>query len=387
LKHRLLSGRYFLLALIALAIIWVLAMRAVKTHRPTEVVTAPVAIGDIEDSVVATGTVQPFKLVSVGAQASGRIVALHVTLGDHVIKGQLIAETDPSTQRNALEIAEATLEQERAQRTSRAIALKQADLAFKRATTTYTQDASSRADYEAAEATYEGTKSDVAALDAQIRQATVQVDTARVTLGYTKVIAPMDGTVVAIVAPEGQTVNAVQAAPTIVKLANLDIMTVKVQISEADVTRVHPGQKVCFTILSAPDRRYEGKLRAVEPAPESIATDTSTSGAGGTSGMSSSSAVYYNGLFDVPNVDGALRTSMTAQVNIILAEAKKALTIPTAALISGPTGTQEATVQVVGRRGRVESRRVRVGINNHVIAQVLSGLAASDRVILGDAPK
>jgi membrane fusion protein, macrolide-specific efflux system len=379
--------RYALLALIALAIIGLLVLRAVRNHHPPEVATASAVISDIEDTVVATGTIQPLKLVSVGAQASGRILALHVALGDHVAKGQLIAEIDPSTQRNALQIAEATLEQERAQRASRAIALKQADLAFKRATTTYTQDASSQADYETAEATYEGTKSDVAALDAQIRQATLQVDTARVTLAYTKVIAPMDGTVVAIVAPEGQTVNAVQAAPTIVKLANLDTMTVKAQISEADVTRVHPGQKVYFTILGAPERRYEATLRAVEPAPESIATDTSTSGAASASGTSPSSAVYYNGLFDVPNPDGALRTSMTAQVNIILAEAKNTLTIPTAALIPAPAGTQEATVEVIDPKSRVESRRVRIGINNHITAQVLAGLAAGDRVILGDTPK
>jgi macrolide-specific efflux system membrane fusion protein len=350
-----------------------------------EPLTVVARIEHIEEAVLASGTIQPFKLVSVGAQASGRILALHVALGDQVAKGQIIAEIDPSTERNALEIAAATLEQERAQRASRAIALKAAELAFKRATTTYSQEASSQADYEAAEAAYEGASADVAALDAQIRQATVQVDTARVTLGYTKVIAPMAGTVVAIVAPEGQTVNAVQAAPTIVKLADLATMTVKAQVSEADVTRVHPGQKVYFTILGRPDHRYEATLRAVEPAPESMAAETSPAGGGAYAGGSApSAAVYYNGLFDIANPHGELRPSMTAQVNIVLQEANNALLIPTGALgETRPDGRR--VVRLVDAAGHIQSRLVSVGINNRVMAQVVKGLASGERVILGDS--
>jgi membrane fusion protein, macrolide-specific efflux system len=355
------------------------AFRKAEAQRSA---TAVAQIADIEDTVVATGTIQPFKMVSVGAQASGQIVALHVSLGEEVKKGQLIAEIDPSTERNALRIAEATLEQERAQRASRAVALRQAQLAFKRAATTYQQEASSQADYETAEATYEGSRADVAALDAQIRQAIVQVDTARVTLAYTKVVAPMDGTVVAIVAPEGQTVNAVQAAPTIVKLANLTVMTVKVQISEADVTRVHPSQKVYFTILGNPAHRYETKLRAVEPAPESTAADTTASSV--SSSSASNSAVYYNGLFDIKNQSKELRISMTAQVNIIVAEAKHTLTIPSAALESVPKKGW-IVVTISSPRGVQTQRRVQVGIDNHISTQILSGLAAGDRVLLKEA--
>jgi macrolide-specific efflux system membrane fusion protein len=360
--------------------LWHYVFPKAQTLKP---ITAVAEIADVEDTVLATGIVQPFKLVSVGAQASGRVVALHVALGDHVTKGELIAEIDPSTERNALDIAEANLEQQRAQRASRVAALKQARLAFRRAMTTYKHDASSEADYEMAEASYEGTMADVAALDAQIRQATLLVATARVTLAYTKVVAPMEGTVVAIVVPEGQTVNAVQASPTIIKLANLDIVTVKAQISEADVTRVRAGQKLYFTVLGAPDVRYEATLRAIEPAPESIATDAAMSGASGNSGATSSSAVYYNGIFDVPNSDGEFRTSMTAQVTIILAEARRALTIPAAAIIRGDGGNQDKTVvNLVGPEGRIELRAVRVGISDHVKVQVLSGLAAGDRIVV-----
>ena len=370
-------------AVLAFLALWEAKRSFFSAADPPRLLTAPVSVADVEQTVLASGTIQPFKLVSVGAQASGRIVSMHVVLGDHVEKDQLIAEIDPSTQRNALQNAEAILAQGRAQRASRAVALKQAGLAFKRAKGTYSLEASSQADYEAAEAAYEGAKADVTALDAQIRAATVAVDLARVTLGYTKVVAPMAGTVVAIVAPEGQTVNAVQAAPTIVKLADLETMTVKAQISEADVPHVHPGQRVYFTILGDPAHRYYAKLRAIEPAPESMGVDTATASAA-TTKDTTSTAIYYNGLFDIPNTNHVLQPAMTAQVNIVLGQARAALSIPASALgETDPDGRRRVRV-VYGKHG-VESRWVKVGLNNSAIVQVLEGLKSGDTVVLGDS--
>jgi macrolide-specific efflux system membrane fusion protein len=347
--------------------------------------TATVRVSDLEQVVLATGMIQPQKMVSVGAQASGRVVALHVNLGDHIIKGQLIAEIEPSTERNALKIAQATLQQERAQRASRAVALKQAERNFRRAQATYSLEASSQADYESAEATFEALQAELTALDSQIKQASLQVDTARVTLGYTNVIAPMDGTVVAIMCEEGQTLNAVLTAPAIVKLANLDVMTVKAQISEADVTRVHPGQRVYFTILGAPEHRFYSVMRSVEPAPESIGWES-----GPTHGVSSSSAanaaIYYNGLFEISNPNHELRPSMTAQVSIVIEGAKSVLTIPSSALMS-PNRDGSFRIETVDAQGKAQSRRITVGINNNVSAQIVSGLKVGDVVVIaGEAP-
>jgi membrane fusion protein, macrolide-specific efflux system len=355
---------------------------AVETPR---LLTAPVEVSDVEQTVLATGIIQPFKLVSVGAQASGRIIAMHVALGDPVRKGELIAEIDPSTQRNALLNAEAVLLQYRAQRASRAAALKQAELVFKRATATYEQRLTSRADYDAAEAASEGAKADVVALDAQIRAASIAVELARVTLGYTRVIAPMDGTVVAIVAPEGQTVNAVQAAPTIVKLADLETMTVKAQISEADVPHVHSGQSLYFTILADPAHRYYATLRAVEPAPESIAVDTAAAPATGSAGSSAQgTAIYYNGIFDIPNPNHELQPSMTAQVNIVLGEVKDALSIPASALgETAPDGRR--LVRILEGKNGVRPRWIKTGLNNTAVVQVLDGLKPGETVVLGDS--
>ncbi len=369
-------------ALLAVLLLWGIKHWAFA-GPPLKVLTVPVRIGDVEQTVLASGVIQPRKLVSIGAQASGRIIAMHVSLGDQVRKGQLIAEIDPQPQQNALNTAEAALAQFRAQRASRLTVLKLAQLTFKRAAVTYAQEASSQADYETAEATYKGAQADIQALDAQIKQAAIAVDTARVTLGYAKVVAPMDGTVVAIVAPEGQTVNAVQAAPTIVKLADLETMTVKAQISEADVTRVHPGQKVYFTILGAPEHRYYTHLRAVEPAPESLATDSSGAGAGiASSNNTQNSAIYYNALFDIANSDHALRPSMTAQVSVVLNEAKHVATVPSSTLGQArPDGRRLLRVQ--NPQGAVEDRWVRVGIDDNSIAQVLDGVGPGERIVLG----
>ncbi|OJU14245.1 MAG: hypothetical protein BGN86_11005 [Caulobacterales bacterium 68-7] len=243
-------------------------------------------------------------------------------------------------------------------------------------------DATSRADFEAATATAKAAHANLAALTAQIAQASVQVQTAQVNLGYTRIVAPIDGTVVAIVTKQGQTVNANQAAPTIVKIGALQTMTVKAEISEADVIKVSPGQDVYFTILGDPGKRYYAKLRTVEPAPESIETsDTNTS-----SSTTTATAVYYNGLFEVPNTDGRLRTSMTAQVYVVLGQAKNALTIPASAL--GPKGKDGGyVVRVMVGKDQIEPRRVKIGINNNVTAQVLSGLSEGDKVVTGDAPK
>lgn len=409
-------------------------------------VTATVAVADIEDTVIATGELEASNLVSVGAQVSGRVVALKVAVGDVVKAGQLIAEIDSLPQQNTLRNAEAALQTSQAQRLAKLASLRQAELTFKRQQDMLAEEATSRAEFEAAEAALATTRADIAALDAQLAQGKIQVDTARLNLGYTKITAPIDGTIVAVVTKEGQTVNANQSAPTIVKLAQLDTLTVKAQISEADVPKVKAGQKVWFTILGEPERRYYADLRAVEPAPESIASESTSS----SSSSSTSTAIYYNGLFDVPNPEGRLRIAMTAQVNIVLAEAKDALTVPSAALgaaqrddapsprgkavpgapsdaspATGPRPRAASTgasanaatpgasegpqrprrgdgssprrsqdgagggglrsVRVLKDDGSVETRNVRVGINNNVTAQILEGLAEGERVITGTA--
>ena len=344
--------------------------------KPPAFVTATATLGDLEQSVLATGTLQAFKQVSVGAQASGQIKTLAVALGDTVKKGQLIAEIDALKQQNELRNTQAALQSAEALLGSRRALLRQAELNFERQKELLAADAISRQAFEQAEATLGTSRADIKTSEAQIAQARIAADTAKLNVGYTRILAPMDGVVVAIVTQQGQTVNANQSAPTIIKLALLDTITVKAQISEADVVRVKPGQKAYFTILGAPDKRYYTTLRSVEPAPESIATETQSS---------SNTAIYYNGLLDVPNPEGRLRISMTAQVYIVQSEAKGVITIPSAAIEqAGRRGP--ASVRVVGADGKPEKRPVKVGINNNVNAQILEGLAEGEKVVLSEAP-
>lgn len=345
------------------------------------VLTAEITRGNLEQTVEATGTLEPKDLISVGAQVSGRLETLNVELGQTVRKGQLIAQIDAQTQTNSLKTAQAELANTQAQRASRQAALARAQLAFRRQQAMAPGEATSQADYETAEAELKAAQADIRAIDTQITQAQVNVSTAQLNLGYTQVSAPMDGVVVAIVTKQGQTVNANQSAPTIVILAQLDVMTVKAEISEADVIRVKPGLPVYFTILGDADRRYSASLRQVEPAPESIVNEVSSS----TSTTSSSStAIYYNALFEVPNEEGTLRALMTAQVTIVLAERKNVLLIPSAALgTKGKDGSY--SVQVVDAGGKISARKIKVGLNNNVSAEVLSGVKQGEKVVVGEA--
>lgn len=376
-----------LVAVAAGLVVMALIVKAVwfSPPAPPQVTSAAVERGDLEVSVLATGTINAYKLVSVGARATGEVKRLAVALGDKVKEGQLIAEIDALTQQNALRDAQASLRSAEALLGARQATLVQAELAAKRQRELAAGDAGARADLEAAEATLNTARADVESQRAMVAQARINVDTAQLNLGYARVLAPMDGTVVAIVTEQGQTVNAAQTAPTIIKLARLDTMTIKARISEADVPRVKPGMPVHFSLLGEPDRRIQATLRAVEPGDTTLAdSSATTSTSSSTSGTTN--AIYYNGIFDVPNPDGTLRINMTAQATIVLAQAKAALTIPVAALGAREgSGGDRHKVRVLGADGRIEDRVVRVGLNNRVRAQVLDGLKEGERVVTAEA--
>ncbi|WP_182289122.1 efflux RND transporter periplasmic adaptor subunit [Vibrio spartinae] len=337
--------------------------------------TQTVKKGHIENNVLANGMLQASKLVSVGAQASGQIVTLPVKLGEQVKKGQLIAQIDSLTQQNSLKESLASLTSLKAQYRAKQAQIRQARLAYNRQKAMLADNASSKADYELAESNLAVYQAELDQLSAGIEQAEINVDSAKVDLGYTTISAPMDGTVVYTAVEVGQTVNANQTTPTIVELANLNQMTVKAEISEADVIHVHAGQPVYFTILGQPSHRYHATLRAIEPGPTVMDGDDSD--------MTSndSEAIYYNGLFDIDNPDGVLRIGMTAQVTIVLNQSDDALMIPSQILRPSDNDPNGYQVPVLVK-GQVEFRDVTIGINNKVRAEVLSGLNEGDQVIL-----
>ncbi len=337
--------------------------------------TTAVTRGDIEIDVLATGTLNAQTVVNVGAEVSGRIDALHVELGQTVSKGDLIAEIDPLDKENALKIANAALANNQAQRRSQEATTHQAELSARRAEQLRTQNLISDADYETAQVTYEKAKAQIEIIDAQITSAKLNVDNAKLNLSRTRITAPMDGTVVGLPVEVGQTINASASSPTIVKLADLSTMIVKAGISEADVPSVKPGQRAYFTILGAPDTPIDATLLYVEPATEAYQQSDSTNAS-----TSSSSAVYYNGVLSVPNPEGSLKISMTAQVTIVTDEVHDALVVPASAVSEGPGGKKMVSLYDEAS-GTVEPRRVITGLDNSVLVEITDGLEQGDLVV------
>ena len=333
--------------------------------------TAKVARGDVEVSVLAAGAIEAKQLVSVGARVSGQVNEMAVTLGQDVRAGDVIAQIDREEQENEVLRTKAALAQITAQIAAKSAGLRKAQTALSRQTQLGAANLVSKEALENVAADVDVLNAELAALDAQKTAAEVTVAQAEIALDRATVTAPIDGTVVAIVVEEGQTVSAAQNAPTIVKLANLDVMIIKAEISEADVVRVAAGQSASFTILGDPAARFDAVVREVEPAPQQLAQNDT---------IAADEAIYYNGLLEVANPDRKLRIGMTAQVSIVLQAARDVLTIPAAALRGGGQGTPE--VQVLTPNG-VQTRAITVGLNDKVNVQVTGGLTEGEEVIIG----
>lgn len=382
--------RLFFIALVLLLLLWgVYKIWFTPTPAP-EIITAPVVRGDVQDTVLASGTVQAGKLIDVGAQVSGQVTKLYVAMGDTVKKGQLIAEVDATTQQNKLQDAQAALQAAQAAQKVRQSALKQAQAELARQKYMLAHDATSKVQYEKAQQAVVQAQADAISANASIKQRQLGVRTAQVDVGHTRIVAPIDGTIVAVVTEAGQTMNANQSAPTIVKLAQLNPMLIQAQISEADVLRVKAGMEASFTLLGNADKSYPAQLRSIELGPLDINTYSGRA-------TSSNKAVYYNGLLEAPNPNGDLRIQMTAQVSIVLGQANNVLTIPSAALHAAHKKADTATdtagnthmVRVLQKADNgepsIEERHVRIGLNNRITAEVLDGLQEGETVVLGDA--
>ncbi len=364
---------------IALFVGWI-AKRYWLSDKTPAYLTATVTRADIENSVLAIGTLEAYKQVDVGSRTSGQLKSLKVTRGDIVKKDQLLAEIDPSLQINKLRAAQIEKEILSRDQEEKSANLRYAAWNYQRQQQLLKHDSTSRQAFEEARSKWLALKASVAALQARIRKAQTDVEVAQTDLGFTRITAPIDGEVVGIVTKEGQTVIASQLAPVILKLADMRTMTVKIQVPEADVIRTHPGQTAYFTILGQPKRRFYGKLREVESAPQNFLEEKIGSGS---SSQNKDAAVFYNALFDIPNADRQLRIGMTTETHIVLDAARKALIIPTAAL-SALDAKGNATVRVLSSRNQLQVRKVQVGINNSVKAQILAGLNEGEQVIIGE---
>ncbi len=339
---------------------------------------------DIFKKVYATGTVQGKTMVDVGAQVSGQIMKLYVKTGDEVKQGDLLCEIDPKILETSLKTAKASVDIIDAQIASKKAEIKKLSLENTRQKRLVKLEATSKQDAESALASYDMAVAALDELKAQREKAQFAVDEANTNLGYTKITAPMDGTVYATVVSEGQTVNANQTTPTILRLADLDTIKVETEISEADVVNVTPGMDCSFTILGLPYRSFSGKLDRIAPAPSSYES-SSTSTSSSSSSSTSSTAIYYNSDIIADNKDRTLRIDMTADVVINIADKKNVLSLPLSALRSTKDG--EATIYVLDDNEKVVQKSIKTGLKDDQYIEILDGISAQDRVVIGDDVK
>ncbi|QLA68159.1 efflux RND transporter periplasmic adaptor subunit [Enterobacter pasteurii] len=359
---------------VASAAAW-LTMDTTSPHDALPLET--IGTGDIKKVVLVTGILKPAVQVNVGAQVNGQLRKLYVRQGEKVKKGQLLAEIDPTLQESDLKNARAQLASARAQKLSAQATLLRYRQERDRQRMMLRDGSGVRSELEQANAQYAVQVQQVEVSDAQIAQAEMAVKAAQANLSYTRIVAPVDGEVLGIVTREGQTIVSSQSAPTILVLANLDTMQVQTRISEADVQKIRPGQPLSFYVIANPEKRYVGVMGFVQPAPQETLDGSGERGAGGNQ---QAMAVYYTGTFEVPNVGRELKTAMTAQVFIQIAEARNALRVPVAAL-GQALDAGRYTVTIL-ENGLPQPRAVRIGINDRQYAEVLDGLQAGDRVVL-----
>ncbi|MET3381398.1 macrolide-specific efflux system membrane fusion protein [Variovorax paradoxus] len=355
--------------------------------EPMDVDSVPVARGTIESSVSALGVLQPRHYVDVGAQVSGQILRLHVQPGDVVKRGQLLVEIDPSVQRATVDAGRASLAGLRAQRDDQQAQHVLAQQQHARQRQMAADGATRDEDVQAAQAALASAGARVRQLEAQIAQtqATLKADEAR--LGYTSIYAPMAGTVVSVEAREGQTLNATYQTPNVLRIADLSSMTVWSEVSEADVRRIKTGMPVYFTTLGESQRRWQGHVRQLLPAPPAPESKTGSDSSAKPS-AAASKVVVYTALFDVDNADGELMPQMTAKVAFVEYAEKDALSVPLAALVPVAGSSDRFTARVLRPDGKVEVRQLRVGVRNRLAAQVLEGAQAGDRIVIAArAPK
>ncbi len=382
----------FILALAAALLGVYLGRERLFSSPAPRYATARVTRADLENVVLATGTLQPIRQVDVGTRATGQVRSLRVKLGDHVRAGDLLAEIDPVLAESALQEAQAKLADLEAQKRAATAKLTKSILDAEREHGLIRASATSKREVQAADAQRQADEASLASLDAQISQARSRIKTETANVSYTKILAPIDGEVVAVLTQEGQTVVASQIVPEILKLAQLDRMIVKTQIGEADIDGVKVGQSASFVTMSDPAVRYYGTLRVVDVVPQSYSELGGSAGAGasqskaagtGSGGGAGSGPVYYNALFDVPNPDRILRVGKTVEVSILLSAAKSALAIPTGALGDRAADGRFA-VQVLGADGKLQTRQIRAGVSNHALTEVLDGLKEGEEVVNGE---
>jgi len=346
---------------------WYWYSSAAQKQEQGTVQPIAVARANIEEVVTSQGKLEAKQYVDVGTQVSGQLKAIHVDIGDTVTKGQLLAEIDPRVYQAQVEAAEAGLNSLRAQLNQQKAEAVLAEQNLKRNQNLIAVNAVSQQALQETESLAAVENAQVNSIIAQIQQTESNLKASRTNLSYTKIYAPMAGTVTTLPTKEGQTLNANQTAPVVLQVANLDTMTVRAQVAEADVSRIKESMPAYFTTLGNNERRWPGKVRQVLPTPQIV-----------------NDVVLYDVLIDVKNESRKLMTGMTTQVFFIFGKAENALVIPAEVLTRRAAREDNDKgkayrVAVINETGR-EQRVIHVGLQTRTQAEVVDGLKEGEKI-------
>jgi macrolide-specific efflux system membrane fusion protein len=364
-RRKQIIGGSTLVALIAGG--WYWYSNAAQGPQNNAVRSVAVTRGNIEEVITAQGKLEAKQYVDVGTQVSGQLKQIHVDIGDIVKKGQLLAEIDPRVYQAQVEAGEAHLNSLRAQLNQQKAAAVLAEQNLKRNQSLINVNAVSQQALQESESQAAVARAQVDAIGAQIQETESNLKASRTNLGFTKIYAPMAGTVTTLPTKEGQTLNANQTAPTVMQVANLDVMTVRAQVAEADVSRIKENMPAYFTTLGDSERRWQGVVRQVQPSPEIV-----------------NDVVLYDVLIDVKNDGHKLMTGMTTQVFFIFGKADNSLIVP-AELLTRRAAKEDNDkgkayrVTVLTEKGR-EQRVIHVGLQTRAQAEVIDGLQEGEQL-------
>lgn len=362
---------------------------------PVRYRTAVIERGSLSRLVTATGTVNPVSTVQVGSQVSGTIKEIFVDFNSPVERDQRVAQIDPRSFAFKVKQAEANLATAQAQ-----VMKDQADLDFKRQVLKRTRelferDLIAKQDVEAAERDYDQMRAQLQLDQARIKQETAALEEARVNLGYTDIISPVDGIVVSRNVDVGQTVASSFQTPVLFLIArDLTKMQVNANVSESDIGVVAEQQQVSFTVDAYPERKFMGMVTQVRNSPQTV-----------------QNVVTYDVVVSVDNADFALKPGMTANISIISAHRENVLKVPLAALrfrpptkkepghiaesssdqaqarLSEPGQNGQRRVWVQAENQQLRPIPVRVGVSDEQFTELLEGnLAEGARVVTALVP-
>lgn len=346
--------------LVILAVVaWLLS--GTKKKEEITFATEKVAPANIQNSITATGTIEPVTSVTVGTQVSGIVSKLYVDYNSVVKKGQVIAELDRTNLISELNTAKANLN-------SAQSSLDYQLANYNRYKTLHDKGLVSADDYENARLSYQQAKE-------QVSSAKENVKKAQTNLGYATITSPIDGVVLSKSVEEGQTVAASFSTPELFTIAqDLTNMQVIASVDEADIGDVKEGERVSFTVDAYPDDVFTGSVKQVRQE----ATTTNN-------------VVTYEVVISAPNADLKLKPGLTASVTIYTAEKTGVLCVTSKALRFTPTKETVSPRKIVDCNGKnkvwvldgntIKAYSVNIGETDGTHTQIVSGVKEGQEII------